>query len=306
MIGAVICLNQVNKQDFQIRDASASDNARLAFYTRHHGVRLYDLHAGCELMSLESRKNFGRSRIAVSPSGEMIAAATYDDGSVSVFEDSGKQLWSRNGLDEIKVVAFSADSELLYCSHHRGIVSAFNSRNGSPARFTWFKKQVAGSYRLYESPYDDRFINDRIENSLNLITKSLRVVRTIERKTFAVLDTAFAPEFVCISETGGPVSCYHIDGTEVWELAHETSAHALKLSYASRDNVFRAITMPYEDRCDQFLLTVQPATGEIVDTKKLPDDTSLYFAVNGTMLVSTNGQLIDAQSLQKVGTVEPL
>lgn len=50
-------------------------------------------------MSFESSTNFGGSRFAVSPSGETLATATYEDVSVSVFDDSGKQLWCRNGLD---------------------------------------------------------------------------------------------------------------------------------------------------------------------------------------------------------------
>lgn len=85
-------------------------------------------------------------------------------------------------------------------------------------------------------------------------------------------------------------------------IAQAIGVNALDLSDAP---VFRAIIWPYKEGGDQFLISIKPSIGEIVDRKKLPVDTSLYFSKNGTMLVSTSAQLIDAKNVQQVGTVEP-
>ncbi|MEM9411030.1 MAG: hypothetical protein AAGA30_07950, partial [Planctomycetota bacterium] len=208
---------------------SAANTTRIATCDRERMVRVFDLATNSQIGCFQSDTDFGGSRLAISPDGRFVACASYDNGTATVFDCTGKQLWRRDKLEDIETVQFSLNSEFLYCSHHRGLVSVFETASGERNRFTWFTKRVNGSYRLYESSFDDRFLNDRIESSLKLTTKSLKPIQTIRRKTFGVLDVTFAPEFVCISESVGPITCYHVDGAQVWEFSHDNGVHALDL-----------------------------------------------------------------------------
>ena len=259
-----------------------------------------------QVASFVTDTDFGGSRLHISRNGRFVATASYNNASSTVFDSHGNELWHRENLIDIQVVRFSHDSELLYCSHDRGTVSAFNAHDGEPNRFGWFKKTIGGCWRLYESPYDDRMLHDRIESSLRLTTKNQKTVASLPRKTFGLLDAAFAPEFICISESTGPISCYHIHGKSVWQIDHDDGIHAIDLAYDTNQGMFLAITWPYEDGGDQCLLSIQPSTGKIISTELLPENSSVFFAKNGTLLISSAGTVFRTANLNQIGAFIPI
>ena len=302
MIVAVICLNEIALTIF--RDIVSSSNS-VATCDRDGTVRLFDLETLSQSACFETDADFGGSRLHISPNGSLVATASYNNARAAVYDSAGNALWHRGNLTDIQVVRFSPDSDILYCSYDRGTVSAFSAHDGEPNRFGWFKKTIGGCYRLYESPCDDRILHDRIERSFKLTTKNQKSVATLPRKTFGLLDVAFAPEFVCTSESTGPISCYHIDGESVWQIDHDDGTHALDLVYDKNRGMFLAITWPYEDGGAQYLLSIQPSTGEIVSSDLLPEDSSLFFAKNGTLLISSTGEVFETAGLNQIGAFSP-
>lgn len=127
----------------------------------------------------------------------------------------------------------------------------------------------------------------------------------MKRKTFAVLDYAFAPDFMCISESGGPVTCYHLEtGNEVWELPFANGVHALALGYNEQAKHFSAISWPYENGGPFMLLSIGRHNGEILTDTRLPDAADFGFINRGTKRILTTGQIMSAATGEQLGALD--
>ncbi|WP_146596699.1 WD40 repeat domain-containing protein [Novipirellula galeiformis] len=286
------------------RDVISSRNL-VATLDGDNVVRIYELETLQKIATFSVETDFGGSRLALAPDGKMIAAGEYGTGRLTLHRSDGTKAWEREALDELQSVRFSLDSQTVYCSHHRGLVSAFDVNTGQLSRFGWFRKHLVGLKKLYESPHDDLSVHDRMERPLQFATSKLDPICDVDRKSFAVLDVAFAPEFVCVSESGAPISCYHANGTPVWEAHHSKGVHALRLAYDEERKLFLAITWPFETGGAQSLLTIQPTSGDIVDCFSFTTDYTHYFAGNGAYVVNVAGDVYSSVNLESVGRLEP-
>ncbi len=239
------------------------------------------------------------------PNGAYCAIGSYSNNSVTLTDIHGEQLWQRTDVNEVQNVRFSLDGETLFCSHHRGIVSQFDVRSGETLRFNWFKKDLYGAEHLVESPYDKYLVIDRIEGDIRITDQRLKQVAIVKRKTFAVLDYAFAPDFMCISESGGTVTCYHLEtGKEVWELPVGNGVHALELGYNEESEHFSAVTWPYKNGGPFMLLNIGRYNGKILSETRLPNATDFGFIDRGTRLILSTGQIMSASTGEQLEALD--
>ena len=267
-------------------------------------VRVYEFPSLQKIAAFSVDTDFGGSRLALAPNGQLIAAGKYDTGHLSLHRLDGSKVWERHALDEIQTIRFSLDSETVFCSHHRHVVTALNVNDGKLSRFGWFRKHLVGLRRIYESPYDNLFVHDRMERPLRFATNALGRICDVDRKSFGVLDVTFAPEFVCISESTAPISCYHVNGTHVWELRHAKGVHALRLAYDEERNLFLAITWPYETGGAQKMLAIETTSGRVVQCLSFAKDYTHFFAANGAYLINVAGDVYSTNNLESVGRLE--
>ncbi|WP_197172195.1 WD40 repeat domain-containing protein [Novipirellula aureliae] len=302
----VIWLEHVDETRKQFRHlATTYDGTTIAFGEFKRVVHIVDLTTGARVSKFDTDLDFGGSRLAIDPNGAFCAIASYDNNSVTLADVHGKQIWQRTDVDEVQKVRFSLDGDTLFCSHHRGIVSQFDVRTGETIRFTWLKKDLYGAKDVIESPYDERLVIDQIERDIRITNQRFKHVATVKRKTFAVLDYAFAPEFMCISESGGPVTCYHLEsGKEVWERPFMDGVHALDLRYNEDSKRFSAVTWPYENGGPFTLMSLGRHNGEIVTETLLPDAADFGFVNRGTRLILTTGQIVSATTGEQIGTLD--
>lgn len=285
--------------------ATTFDGTTIAFGEFKRVVHIFDLATNARISKFDTELDSGGSRLAIDPNGAFCAIASYDSNSVTLTDLHGKQLWQRTDVDEIQTVRFSLDGNTLLCSHHRGIVSQFAVRTGATSRFNWFKKDFFGVEDVVESPYDEYVVVDRIDRDIRITNKRFKHVADVKRKTFAVLDYAFAPEFLCISESGGPVTCYHLEtAKEVWELAFAAGVHALNVCYNEESKHFSAITWPYENGGPFTLIAIARHNGDIVSETRLPDAAAFGFVNRGTRLILTTGQIMSATTGKHLGTLD--
>lgn len=285
--------------------ATTYDGTAIAFAEFNHVVHVFDLTTGARVSKFDANLDFGGSRLAIDPSGTFCAIASYNSSSVSLANVHGRQLWQRTDVDEVQKVRFSHDGNTLFCSHHRGIVSQFDVRTGEAIRFTWVKKDLHGVKDVIESPYDEHLVIDRMERDIRITNQRLKHIATVKRKTFAVLDYAFAPEFMCISESGGPVTCYHVEtGKEVWALSFPDGVHALDVGYNEESKNFLAISWPYEKGGPFTLLAIARHNGNIVIETRLPDAADFGFVNRGTQLVLTTGEIICTTKGEPLGALD--
>jgi len=85
----------------------------------------------------------------------------------------------------------------------------------------------------------------------------------IPRLTFAILDAAFGPRSLTISESGGPVRC--IDSTtghELWRHSPGNHVHFLRLWYCNTDESFYGVQWEFQKGSFRSFVKLNAATGE--------------------------------------------
>ncbi|GAA4447122.1 hypothetical protein GCM10023156_08800 [Novipirellula rosea] len=285
--------------------ATSFDGSAVAFGASKGVVHIFDLATGARVSRFDSDLDFGGSRLAIDPNGVFCAIASYNSNNLTLTDMQGEQLWQRTDVDEVQKVRFSLDGNTLLCSHHRGIISQLDVQTGETLRFNWFKKVLYGAKDLVESPYDEYLVIDSVERDIRITDRRLKHVATVKRKSFAVIDYAFSPEFMCISESGGPVTCYHVEtGKEVWELSFPDGVHALDVGYNEDSKHFLAISWPYEKGGPFTLLAIARHNGNIVTETRLPDAVDFGFVNRGTRLVLTTGEIICTTKGEHLGALD--
>jgi hypothetical protein len=80
----------------------------------------------------------------------------------------------------------------------------------------------------------------------------------VPRLTFAILDAAFGPQSVAISESGGPVRCIDAaTGKEMWRHTPARHVHFLSLWYREIDRDFYGVQRDFQKGSFRFLVRLQ-------------------------------------------------
>lgn len=272
--------------------ATTRNGPIVAFGEYERIVHVFDLTTGKRIAKFESHLDSGGSRLAIDPNGKWCAVGSYDNQSVTLTDLYGGVRWRRTDLGRIDRVTFTHKGDSLLCCYNRGVVCQFDVRTGETVRFTWSKRELLGATMVLQSPHDDFSVVDQIEREILVTDHRLKRVAILKRKTFGMIANAFAPEFLCISESGGPVTCYHLpSGREVWELRFEEGVHAIGLEYNEESRHFSAVTWPYVKGGPEVLLTISACDGGVLKSTRLPDSSCFGFAGRGTKLILGDGQI---------------
>ena len=88
------------------------------------------------------------------------------------------------------------------------------------------------------------------------------VLAKIPRETFATLDTKFAPGYVVISESGGPVRAFEMpSGRMVWRYEPPLGHHVLRLGVVSSSGKIAGVLYPYQQGGPKQLVLLTSAEG---------------------------------------------
>jgi outer membrane protein assembly factor BamB len=216
-----------------IRELAAARNAprvAAAFFKR--SAQIWDLRTFGRLSEFESVFDFGGgNRIALNPTGESCVAAGWTKGSrggVACYDAlAGSILWHRTDIRHTQFVRFSAGGEIVRCGVDAGRFQELDARTGETVR------SFVGIGHVFDSPHSSSLLLDkRRRGYLIRGATDLRVPNL----SFGLLDAAFSPDCVCISEAVGPVRCLgSSSGEEQWRYEPPKGAHVLFLSYRATD-----------------------------------------------------------------------
>ncbi|MEM8666800.1 MAG: hypothetical protein AAGG48_04755 [Planctomycetota bacterium] len=292
------------KRENEIRRVATSyEGTMVAFSEFKKTIHVVDLASGSHVASFDLELDSGGSRLAIDPANSSCAAASFRNGSVTLADLSGSVRWKRENLDGIQRVQFSNDGTRLYCVHNR-VLSQLDVRTGRQVPFNMSEERCAGTRQLRESPFGERLVLDRYDADIQVTTKSLKNVCQLRRKSFAVLDFAFTPDRLAITESGGPISCYDLATTrELWTLSFPAGIHAIDLDYNEDANCFVAVSWPFEKGGKYRLLAITSDTGEIVRETVLRDGVDFGFANRGSRLITTTGRVFNSSSGEQSGSL---
>ena len=262
--------------------AGCSPTAAAASFERK--VQIWNI-ATAELVSeIETVFEFGGDRLTLSPNGECCVAASFragQKGGVVCYETrSGGKVWHRADLRRVQGVRFSATGETIRCRVEGGPIQTLDAHTGL----------TLGSLRKIREVFDSPFTTHELQvphvrDGDLIIAGSTKLL--VPRLTFAILDAAFTPDALCLSEASGPVRCVDL-GTakERWRYTPPAGNHVLGLSYQT-DQSFYGVQWAYESGGPVMLLQFAQSTGDarnVCDLKSFPD---AFAFGHGYVLVSS-------------------
>jgi outer membrane protein assembly factor BamB len=250
-------------------------------------VHVWNLAAAKRLATFDTVLDFGGRRLAITGDGICCVAAAYRVEGVAAYSASnGAEVWHRKDLKKAQKIKFSLDDRRVYCCFDEKPCHVLNRETGKTIK-TW-----RGVRNAWESPYEPLMLVEK--RMLVLQTPDENEVATIARETFAVLCVAFAPGFVCVSESTGPLRCLNTKtGEETWRYAQK-GQHLLRLAYAEKARSFVGVCWPYKRGGPHRLLRFGPESGQVSEVSELGVSGEFAFCRRGSHLLSSAGSVIDS------------
>jgi hypothetical protein len=215
----------------------------------------------CRLISqFDTVYDFGGEwgRLTMSPKGDRCVCAAWSGGrkgGVGCYEvATGEVIWHRPELKQTQSVSFSPSGDSVWWAPDAGATKQLNSVNGDPQR------AILSAAKVFEGRYSKAlFIVPRNKTKPYLFGESSE--HRIQRRTFTVLDVAFAPDCFCIAEAGGPTTCFDSkNGVERWLYEPPHQAHIVRIEFVETLQAFFGVLYHF-NAGHRSLARFDPTTG---------------------------------------------
>jgi hypothetical protein len=211
-----------------IYELSAALNApRIAAAFVEQTIQIWDLATSKQVSEFESVLTGGGDRLTLHPEGEICVAAGWTkgrQGGVACYDAAeGALRWHREEIKQSQFARFSFDGRTLWVGVEAGPLQVLETATGMTI------DKFVGIKAVFDSPYSSLLLLETRKRGYFL--QGTNKVR-IPNLSFALLDAAFSPNRVCLSESGGPVRCLDCDsGLELWRYDPPRHSHILRLRY---------------------------------------------------------------------------
>ena len=267
--------------------ATSCDGPVIAVAEFERYVQIWNVESQRRIAHFETTLDFGGNRLAITRDGQYCAVGAYRIHGIALYETKdGMEVWRRKDLKKVHTIRASLDGQHLLCGFEGKSFELLNLKTGRS------KPSMRGVKDVFESVYDDLMIVDRKGRDFQLVNAENKQIATIPRTTFAALDFAFAPQRVCLSESGGSIRCYDTNTRqELWEHNPGNGVHAPDLTYNESTRMFAAITWPYQQGGEHQLVTLHRDDGEVVTKIPINGAHEFAFCRKGSALVTSDGKI---------------
>lgn len=279
--------------------ATSYDGRLIAVAEFERFVQIWDFESQRRVADFETTLDFGGSRIAISRDGQHCAIGAYYVHGIALYETKdGQEVWRRKDLKKVQTIRISIDGERLLCGFEGKSFEPLNLITGRS------KPPLRGVKDVCESAYDELMVVDKKGRDFRLVDKEYKKVATVPRTTFAALDFAFAPQKLCVAESGGSIRCCDTQtGKQLWQHNPGKGVHALKLTYNEATQMFAAIIWPYEKGGEHRLVSLTPGQGKAVREVVINGAHEFAFCSRGSTLVTSDGKIRSTGTGDVVGVL---
>ncbi len=278
----------------EIRHISTTFNGRrIALAEFQSQVQIFDISTLSVISEFQTILDFGGTRMAISENGRICICGCWErHGIIAYNADTGEKIWQRKDLKKLQhLYILPLDTNSLFAQFDTGASRILNIETGMDI------KKLNGIKLYWESPYDSVNVHEKASRIELVDRRNQKVVAKIQKETFATLALAFSPGSFIISESGGPLSCYHItDGRLLWQIALGLDGHFLTLSFHPLLKRFLGVTWPFMKGGNKKLKLINPLTGVIEKEMDINCPTETEFALTGQVLITSDRTLIDTES----------
>ena len=268
--------------------AVSRDATKVAAAFHEETVQIWDLTTRERIKEFETVFHFGGNRLTLDAAGQKCVAAAWNKGKrggVACYEaDTGKLIWHRQDLRHTQRVRFSPTRGGVWCVPESGRTRLLGSDDGSDV------DSIVGLTNLFDSEYSADLLLEKRKRDYTLAHGKPTI---IPRLSFAILDAAFGPQSLVISESRGPVRCIDsFTGIELWRFTPEKDSHFLVLWFRNTDGNFYGVLWNYQQGSFRHLVRLAAANGDAKTVCDLDSWCEAYCA-KLDCVVTSSGALID-------------
>lgn len=251
-------------------------------------VSIWELKSGKLLTTFATHLDYGGKRLTISPDDEFCAAGAYSIHGLSNYRTKdGTLVWSRKELKKVQWLKFNNTGKTLFAGFEDKPLHVLDSKTGETL------ETYRGVRRIYLNPYNNFHMLDA--TNLLLINGKSKPIN-IQRRSFGVLNAAFSPQFMYISEAGGPLRAIDcLQGTCLWKYLPEQGSHYIRLAYNEASGTLFCVQWSYEKAGASLLLEFDSLTGKLLGTRTLGITFETDFADRGKQIITSN-KIIDSKS----------
>jgi outer membrane protein assembly factor BamB len=261
-------------------------------------VQIWDLTTLRQFSQFEARFATGAKALAMHPNGtQIVTGASAPAGVVTAYAPTGSVLWERRGLAYPARLRFSPSGHYVYCTLDDQRVEKIDSQTGET--FAVIKQ----ARHIFEGPYGYSLIVSSARSAYVVKDdrRSAGAGFDIDKLTFAVLDVAFDPDRIYITESGGPLRCIDLGARgELWRFDPPKGSHFLRLYWSPMDEHLYGVLRHYEKGLFRHLIRFDRELGNTERVCHL-ESWEEAFVEKTHQMVTSAGDLIDLSNGLVVG-----
>ncbi|MGH2608712.1 MAG: hypothetical protein ACRDHF_06435 [Tepidiformaceae bacterium] len=275
--------------------SSAANAPLLAAGPLEGEVGVFDLRSGNLLSRYRTGLDWGGRRLAMSGDGSTVVAAAYSRYGVSAHDAlTGRVVWARKDLKHAQTLRNSADGGSLFVRADRFTIVDLMSGKETD--------RLPAIDAIWESPDGEYRIVETMRRLLRISRYGVPV--GVVRAEYNLLDCAFGPGFVVVSESGGALRMISLPAAdEVWRTFLPGPSHATRLCYEPSRGVVLANAWPYVHGGAGQLLSLDPADGRLLSAWAGSHYDGV-FALDGACLVLPDATLHNSSSGEFLRSLE--
>ncbi len=267
-----------------VRHIAASAGPRVAIGAFEQHVEVWDMSMPSHVATFSTVLDFGGRRLCLDhEGGRCFAGAYHRYGVVGYDAIRGIPLWVRSDIKRVQYISYSA-LDGVFIGREGGSGLFIDADSGKTV------EMLRGVRRVFEAP----------TGSIRLLDRRRPIVqcqgsRTFElaRTTFAILDVAFGPATICVSEATGPTRCLALEsGREVWRYDPK-DAQVVALAYCASATIFVGIS---RGRNAEYTLLHLGPNDRTRTVAVLGQRAAVEFCLSGEAVLMDDGRLIESST----------
>lgn len=263
-------------------------------------IQVWDLATRRQIGQFDSVFDFGAHNLALHPDGRWIVAGRSGRRSgvvVSYDGPGGAILWRRDRLAFPAGLQFSPSGSHVYYTSDNRSVHKVDAEAGQTS-------VIRGTCNYFEGPYGfDLIIPSSASAPYVVSTTDASEKFTVSRLSFAVLGTAFSPDCVFLTESGGSVRCVDcVQRNERWRFDPPDGSHVLSLHWSKLEQSAYGVLWHYERGLFRYLVRFDSNHGRVEKLCELHSWDEAFVDLRHE-LITSHGDIIDLSTGQAVDKV---
>lgn len=259
-------------------------------------VQVFDIKSMQVISEFDTILDFGGRRLAISEDGKICICGCWARHGICAYETkTGNLLWQRIDLKRVQQIQIlHADNTKFFAQFEVGTSRILDINTGLDI------EKISSAKYIFNSRYLEIDIIGKSSKIQIMDRETKKIKAKIERQNFATLDLNIADNCFVTSESGGPLSCYDIlSGQLKWRIPISEDGHFLRVAFNEELDHYLGVSWPFMESGNKKLKYINKDSGKIENEVIIGCPTETEFALNGSVLVTSDREIIDLKSGEK-------